>query len=181
MILENVVPPVPSEAIMGAAGIAVAQGQMSFWGVLAAGTAGTVIGNLFWWELGRRFGYQRLKPFVDRWSRWLTIRWSEVERIKRYFDRWGGPTVFFFRFMPVGRTLISLPAGMMKMPFWRFSLYTGAGSLIWNIILVSAGFGLGRAVKQIEEWVMPAIIASIVIFAIFYVYRVITWNPDQTD
>ncbi len=73
MILENVIPPIPSEAIMSMGGIAVSKGQMNFAALVAVGTAGTVIGNLFWWEIGRRLGYKRLKPLVDRWGRWLTM------------------------------------------------------------------------------------------------------------
>lgn len=181
MILENIVPPVPSEAIMGMAGIAVAKGELNFWAVLATGTFGTLIGNLFWWEVGRRTGYERLRPHVNRWSRWLTFRWSDIERMKRYFDRFGGPTIFVFRFLPFGRTMISLPAGMMRMPFWRFVLYTFAGSAIWNTMLISAGVGLGKLVKEIEQWTAPMLIACVVGFAILYTYRVVTWKPDAGE
>src|SRR5436305_5995086 len=87
MVLENVIPPVPSEAIMSVAGIAVARGEMNLALVLLAGTAGTVLGNLFWWEIGRRLGYKRLRPLIDRWGRWLTLDWHEIEKLKTYLDR----------------------------------------------------------------------------------------------
>lgn len=179
MMLENVVPPVPSEAIMGMAGIAVAQGKMQLATVVLVGTAGTVCGNYFWWEIGRRLGYRRLRPFVDRWGRWLTIEWRDVERLRRYFDRWGGITVFFFRFMPLGRTIISVPAGLMHMPFWRFTLYTGAGSLIWNALLVGAGMGLDAGIRDVERFVGPALLIFAGVAAVGYVYRVLTWRPGR--
>ena len=79
MALENVVPPVPSEAIMGAAGLAVAAGELSFWPVIAAGTLGSVAGNAAWYVLGYRLGYRRLQPFVERHARWLTVEWRDVD------------------------------------------------------------------------------------------------------
>lgn len=177
MVLENVIPPVPSEAIMGIAGIAVAQGRMDFALLVAVGTAGTVVGNLFWWEVGRRLGYHRLKPAVDRWGRWLTIEWEDIERLRRYFDRWGGVTVFFFRFMPIGRTVISIPAGLMHMPFWRFVLFTAAGSTIWNILLVGAGIWLGTTFDEIEHWIAPLVIGFVVLAVAGYAWRMFTWKP----
>jgi len=176
-VLENVIPPVPSEAIMGIAGIAVAQGKMNFAVLVAVGTAGTVLGNLFWWELGRRLGYERLRPAVDRWGRWITMEWEDVERLKRYFDRWGGITVFVFRFMPIGRTVISIPAGLMKMPFWTFVLYTAAGSTVWNIILVGVGLWLGTNVAEIEHWIAPIVTTIVVAFVALYLWRILTWKP----
>lgn len=179
MMLENVIPPIPSEAIMSVAGIAVAKGQMNFVALVAVGTAGTVVGNLFWWEIGRRLGYQRLKPLVDRWGRWLTLDWHEIEKLKRYFDRWGGPTVFLFRFMPLGRTVISIPAGLMHMPLWRFLLYTALGSAVWNILLVMVGYGLHTTFDRVERYVGPVVIGFVVLAAIGYLWRVLTWKPKQ--
>ncbi|MCH7860214.1 DedA family protein [Sphingomonas sp. NPDC092331] len=177
MVLENVIPPIPSEAIMSVAGIAVARGKMNLALVLLAGTAGTVLGNLFWWEIGRRLGYQRLRPLVDRWGRWLTLDWHEIEKLKTYFDKWGGPTVLIFRFMPVGRTVISIPAGLMHMPFWRFVGYTAVGSAIWNVILLGGGYALGATIEDIEDWVGPTIIAIVAGIALLYVWRILTWKP----
>jgi membrane protein DedA with SNARE-associated domain len=177
MVLENVIPPIPSEAIMSVAGIAIARGQLDFFLVLLAGTSGTVLGNLFWWEIGRRLGYERLKPIVDRWGRWLTVDWHEIERLKAYFDKWGGPTVLIFRFMPVGRTIISVPAGLMHMPFWRFVSYTAGGSAIWNLILLGVGYALGATFADIEHWVAPVIYATIAGIVLVYIWRVLTWRP----
>ncbi|AJP72371.1 DedA family protein [Sphingomonas hengshuiensis] len=177
MVLENVIPPVPSEAIMGIAGIAVAQGKMDFALLVLVGTLGCVVGNLFWWEVGRRMGYHRLKPAVDRWGRWLTIEWEDIERLRRYFDRWGGVTVLVFRFMPIGRTVISIPAGLMHMPLWRFITYTALGSALWNFILVAVGYYLGTTFETIEHWIAPLVIGFVVLAVAGYIWRILTWKP----
>lgn len=179
MVLENVIPPVPSEVIMSVGGIAAGQGKMSFVLLVAVGTFGCTIGNLFWWEIGRRFGYQRLKPAVDRWGRWLTMDWEDVEKLRGFFDRWGGATVFVFRFMPIGRTVISIPAGLMHMPFWRFVAYTTAGSLVWNTILVGVGFWLGTNFETIDHWIAPMVTGIVALAFALYLWRVITWKPRE--
>jgi membrane protein DedA with SNARE-associated domain len=177
MMLENVIPPIPSEAIMGLGGVAVAQGRLAFVPLLIVGTAGSVFGNLFWWELCRRLGYERFRPFVDRWGRLLTLEWEDVEKIHAYFDRWGGPTVLVFRFLPIGRTVISIPAGLMHMPLWRFVLFTAIGSLVWNTLLIAAGMGLAASIKDIEHWLMPIAIGVLVLAVLAYLWRVLTWKP----
>ncbi|MCC6482801.1 MAG: DedA family protein, partial [Sphingomonadaceae bacterium] len=108
MVLENVFPPIPSELIMGIGGIRVGQGRMEMIPLLFAGTIGTAIGNLPWYWLGYSLGMKRLKPFVDRFGRFLTIDWHEIERLNRLFSRHGDKIVFIIRFMPTFRTIVSL-------------------------------------------------------------------------
>ena len=177
MALENVFPPIPSEVIMGLGGIAVARGQFNLGWLIAAGTLGTVAGNYAWYALGRRLGYRGLKPFVDRHGRWLTMDWEDVERITRFFHDRGWWVVFVFRFLPTFRTIISLPAGMAKMPRWRFLLATAAGSAIWNAILAGAGLYLGNNFEALDRFVGPVAIATIVGVVALYLYRVLTWKP----
>ncbi len=179
MALENIFPPIPSEVIMGLGGMAVARGQMQLGWLLLAGTVGSVIGNYFWYALGRKFGYRGLKPFVDRWGRWLTVDWQDVEAITRFFHDRGGWVIFVFRFMPSFRTIISLPAGMAKMPRWRFLVATSAGTTIWNIILAGAGILLDRNFEQLDRYVGPLAIATMVAVLGFYLYRVVTWKPRE--
>jgi membrane protein DedA with SNARE-associated domain len=179
MTLENVVPPVPSELIMGLGGIAVARGHMEFVPLVIAGTAGTVLGNMFWYVIGRRLGYAGLKPIVDRWGRWLTLDWEEVEKLNRFFARHGGWVVFVFRFMPSFRTIISLPAGMLGMPFWKFLVWTAGGSAIWNVFLAAGGVLLGTRFQQLERFIGPLAIATMVFFVGWYVWRVFTWKPNK--
>lgn len=177
MVLENVIPPVPSELIMSLGGIAAGQGRMDFLLLVIVGTLGCAVGNLFWWEVGRRYGYERLRPLVQRWGRWLTIDWEDVEKLRSFFDRWGGITVFFFRFMPIGRTVISIPAGLLHMPFWRFLIYTTLGSAVWNTILVGIGYWLGTNFDTLDHWIAPVVTGSIVLLVVLYVWRVLTWKP----
>lgn len=177
MVLENVIPPVPSEVIMGLGGIAAGQGRMDFTLLVLVGTLGCIVGNLFWYEIGARYGYERLKPAIDRWGRWLTMDWEDVERLRRFFDRWGGVTVFVFRFMPIGRTVISIPAGLLHMPRGRFIAYTAAGSAVWNAALVGVGYWLGTNFTAINDWIAPGVIAIVVAAVALYLWRVLTWKP----
>jgi len=177
MAAENVFPPIPSEVIMGLGGFAVARGEMEIVPLIAAGTLGTLAGNFFWYELGRRLGYQRLKPFVDRWGRWLTLEWRDVERLHRFFLSHGHWVIFVFRFLPVGRTIISLPAGMARMSRVKFALWTAAGSTVWNCILTGAGYYLGSNFQALDRYIGPAALVMTAAIVLYYGWRVVTWKP----
>ena len=179
MALENIVPPIPSEVIMGLGGIAVARGEMEVVPLLLLGTAGTTAGNVFWYVIGRRMGYERFQPFVEKHGRWLTMEWEDVERVRRFFHHHGGWVIFVFRFLPTFRTMISLPAGMASMPLWRFLLMTFLGSMIWNAVLAGAGFYLGSRFSELDRYVGPAGIALTVIALGYYAFRVATWAPRE--
>ena len=101
MALENIFPPLPSEAIMGAGALSMENGGMQFWPLLIAGTLGTLAGNYMWYWIGVRVGYERLGPIVDRWGRWLTLEWEDVERAVRFFRKHGQWAVFVLRATPV--------------------------------------------------------------------------------
>lgn len=178
MVLENVFPPVPSELIMGIGGIRVGQGQMDFVPLLFAGTIGTTIGNLFWYFLGIKLGYERLRPLVERHGRWATLRWREVEWLHRAFQRHGEKIVFCFRFMPVFRTIVSLPAGLFSMSLWKFVIWTAGGALIWNVILVGAGYLLGAHFSRIDDYLGPVANASVGIMVVAYLWRLLTWKSE---
>ena len=179
MIAENVFPPIPSELIMGLGGVFVARGKMDFWPLLAVGTAGTVIGNYFWYALGDQLGYQRLRPIVERWGRWLTLEWNEVEKASAFFRRHGQWVVFAMRFSPFLRTIISLPAGLTHMSRWRFVLFTTAGSAIWNVVLIAGGRLLGSRLENAERIIGWLTIASIVVLICWYAWRVARWKPKD--
>lgn len=180
MAAENVVPPIPSEVIMGLGGMAVARGHMDLWPLVLIGSAGTTIGNYFWYAVGRRFGYRGLRPFIDRWGRWLTLEWEDVEQLTRFFRRRGHWVVFVFRFLPAFRTMVSLPAGMAAMPRTKFFIWTFAGSVIWNFILAQAGVILGSRFSELDRYVGPVAVGTTVLIVVAYLYRVITWKPRQT-
>jgi membrane protein DedA with SNARE-associated domain len=177
MVLENVFPPIPSEVIMGLGGIAVARGELSFGPLIAWGTLGTTLGNYFWYWIGWRTGYRRFQPFVEKHGRWLTLDWHEVEKLHRFFMRHGHWVIFAFRFMPTGRTIISLPAGMACMPHLKFFAWTFVGSAIWNSVLAGAGLFLGRNFEQLQDYVGPFAAATMAVMILWYIHRVITWRP----
>ncbi|WP_313391992.1 DedA family protein [Sphingobium yanoikuyae] len=198
MILENVFPPIPSELIMGIGGIRVGQGRMAMEWLLLAGTLGTTIGNYFWYLVGHILGFGRLKPLVDRFGRWATLEWRDVEALDRLFGKYGQIVVFVFRFMPAFRTMISLPAGLFRMGHVRFQartdvkgrilhilnthgrflLFTTAGALIWNAVLAYGGFYLGRRFSgEIDKWLGPITTACVAAAVVFYLYRLATWKP----
>lgn len=179
MAAENVVPPIPSEVIMGLGGMAVARGHMELWPLVLIGTAGTTLGNYFWYWVGRKFGYRGLRPFIDRHGRWLTLDWEDVERITRFFRRRGHWVVFVFRFLPAFRTMVSLPAGMAAMPRWKFFSWTFAGAAIWNFILAQAGIILGSQFEELDRYVGPIAVGTTVLIIAVYLYRVLTWKPRR--
>ena len=179
MALENIFPPIPSEIIMGLGGINVAHGRMAFWPLLAAGTIGSTIGNYAWYMVGARLGHERLRPFITRYGRWLTMDWEDVEGMIAFFQRHGHWVVFGLRFSPLMRTMISLPAGMARMHRGQFILYTAIGTTIWNIILIGAGFYLGRNFAQIEQYTGPITVATIGIILAVYLWRVARWRKRK--
>lgn len=176
MTLENVFPPIPSEVIMGFGGMAVARGDMDMTPLLIVATLGTTAGNMVWYGIGRWIGIARLKPFVDRYGRWLTLTWDEVEQLNRFFNRHGLWVVFFFRFLPTFRTMISLPAGMAKMGMPRFLLATFVGSAIWNAVLAFAGLLLGSRFEELQVYVGPVAVGTSVLVVVVWAYRVVTWK-----
>ncbi len=177
MAIENIFPPIPSEVIMGIGGILVARGQMEFWPLLIAGTVGSTIGNYAWFWLGDAWGYQRLAPFVERYGRWLTLEWEDIEKASRFFRRHGQWVVFFLRFSPVLRTIISLPAGLAHMSKWKFVIYTFLGSGVWNVLLIYGGRWLGGYLEDSQDILTWIILGAVALTIIAYIWRVATWKP----
>ncbi len=177
MALENIFPPIPSEIIMGYGGVLVAQGKMDFVPLLLIGTLGTVGGNYLWFWLGSRWGEAQLQGFVDRHGRWLTMEWEDFSRAQHYFRRNGDWVVFFLRFSPFLRTIISLPAGLAKMKLWRFLLFTFLGSLVWNGFLIWGGSKLSGTIERYETFAGYAVGSIIGLGVAWYLYRVATWKP----
>lgn len=176
MFAETVFPPIPSEIIMSLAGLHAARGNMQLPGVIAAGTAGAMLGNTFWYLLARALGLQRIKPWVERWGRWITMTWDEVERGQKWFDRYGAAFVFLGRIVPTVRSLVSVPAGLLKMSLSRFLFWSTIGTAIWTALLATAGYKLGQNYQDVDGWISPASNAIIVTLVVWYLWRVATWN-----
>lgn len=177
MFIENVFPPIPSEVIMGLGGMAVARGSMQFWPLLVVGTIGSTLGNYVWFMVGRKLGYERLKPLVDRWGRWLTLEWRDVEYASGFFQRHGHWVVFVLRFSPLLRTMISLPAGLAQMGAGKFLVFTFTGAAVWNAALIQGGNWLSHYLEGAQDWLNGIVIGGLVIGLAAYVWRVITWKP----
>ncbi|HZV18537.1 MAG TPA: DedA family protein [Sphingobium sp.] len=179
MVLENVFPPIPSELIMGIGGIRVGQGRMEMVPLLIAGTIGTTIGNGFWYLLGRTVGMAGIRPFILRYGRWVTLHWHNVEWLDRCFERHGEKIVFIFRFLPAFRTIVSLPAGLFAMSPLRFTVWTAAGALIWNIILAGCGYYLGARFTEIDAWLGPITNVAVAFMVAAYLWRLVTWKKIE--
>ena len=174
MFLETVFPPIPSEVIMSVAGVAAGQGKLDYWGVVAAGTAGAMLGNILWYLAARALGIQRLEPIIRRWGRWITMSWAEVKRAERWFEQHGTFFVFLGRLLPTVRSLVSIPAGLLKMSFRRFMLASTLGTAGWTALLAGAGFKLGENYGEVDKYLGPASNAILVILVAGYIYRVWT-------
>jgi membrane protein DedA with SNARE-associated domain len=177
MLLETVFPPVPSEVIMTVAGVSAARGTMTLEGTILAGTAGAMLGNWFWYWLAIKFGEARMHVFIDKYSRWLTLDWDEVERGERLFAKYGSIIVLVARMIPTLRSLISIPAGIFKMPLGRFLLFSTIGTLGWSAALAGAGFFLGSQFGEVEKWLGPLSTLVIAAIVLTYLWRIFTWKP----
>ncbi|WP_350560773.1 DedA family protein [Psychrobacter sp. CAL346-MNA-CIBAN-0220] len=155
MFAENVFPPIPSEVIMPAAGFAVARGDLNLILVILAGTLGTVLGALPLYYLGRLFNEERLMTFTKKYGKYVFVKSDDVLASSHWFDKHGKKAVFFGRMVPGIRSLISIPAGMNKMPMLPFLALTALGSSIWITILTLAGYQFGSNYEVIEVILAP--------------------------
>ena len=155
MVLENLFPPIPSELIMAASGFAAARGQMSLAWLIVFAVAGTLAGNLFWYELGRWLGVERFRPLVQRFGKWFAVEEEDLDRATDMLKRWGPFAICIGRMFPGVRTLISVPAGMVEIPRGVFYLWTALGSGIWLTFLALAGYFLEEHYDKVEKWVEP--------------------------
>ena len=170
MILENVFPPIPSEVIMPLAGFMVSQGKFSLIGIIAAGTAGSVLGALPFYYIGRWINEERLKALADRYGRWLTVSGNDIERSKAWFDKHGRTAILLGRLVPAVRSLISIPAGIARMNLAIFLTYTSVGTALWTALLALLGYYLGSNFGRVGEYVDR--ISWLVIGAIVLIYIV---------
>jgi len=170
-LAETVFPPLPSEVIIPLAAVCAQQAGMNVWGVIAAGTFGSMAGNLFWFALAWRFGMERLRRLVERHGRWFTAEWYEIERAQRHFMRHGAAFVCLGRLLPAIRTFVSLPPGLARMPPLRYLLWSTFGTAAWTGLLAGAGWQLGARYGEIQTVLAPLTLAVILPFAAWYLWR----------
>lgn len=155
MFLENLFPPIPSELIMPLAGYAAQKGDLSFMGVMLAGTVGAVLGAGFWYVVARVFGKVRLMKLTQNYGKYFLVKPADVEISLAYFTRHGYFAVLFGRVVPAVRTLISVPAGLVNMGLVPFLLLTTTGTVVWNLLLAGLGFQLAEHWPAITEFIAP--------------------------
>lgn len=170
VFMENLFPPIPSEIILPLAGVAAQNGSYTLWEALFWTTLGSVLGAYALYGIGRLLGHDRMVrlarklPFIDEEDVLKTIAW---------FQRHGSKAVFFGRMLPIFRSLISIPAGIERMPALRFGLLTLAGSSIWNSIFVVAGYLLGTRWQEIlifADALKYVVYAGVALFVVWFIW-----------
>jgi membrane protein DedA with SNARE-associated domain len=174
MFLENLFPPIPSEVIMPLAGFAAARGQMSFTLALIAGIVGTLLGNVFWYELSRAIGADRIRPLVGRYGRWFAVGEDDLRKAEDTLRKYGPFALSFGRLLPGIRTVISIPAGLIRIPRGLFYFYTTIGSTVWITFLICAGYFMEDHYDQVEGWLEP--FAYVVVAGILGTYFWHIWS-----
>lgn len=150
--LENVFPPIPSELILLLTGFNVSESRFDFVSGVIAATVGSVVGAYFLYAIGRLLDDERMEKFLAGIGKFVGLKKSDVHKGFVWFERYGNYVVLFGRMIPVVRSVVSIPAGGDKMPLLKFTLLTAAGSLVWNIVWVAAGWGLGDQWEKAGKW-----------------------------
>lgn len=179
MLAENLFPPFPSELIMPFAGFQAARGELHWALVILTGSAGATVGALPWYYAGRKLGPERVAELADRHGRWFTVSREEVERAERWFERHGPAALLVGRLIPAIRTVISLPAGVCRMPLARFCAWTLAGSALWCSVLTAAGYLLEAKYERISGVLQPVSTGIFVVIVAWYLWRVIRFKPGN--
>jgi membrane protein DedA with SNARE-associated domain len=174
MFLDNVFPPIPSEVIMPSAGFAASKGQLLLSGVIIAGSFGSLLAAALLYWVGRKIPNQSIFNWVDRYGKYLFIKSEDVKKALDWFEKYGHRVVFFGRMVPAVRSLISIPAGMSHMPFWKFMLYSSVGTIIWTTFLACVGYYFGNNIElmqQIFSRVGYVIITIVLILVAYFFYK----------
>ncbi|MCA9781285.1 MAG: DedA family protein [Candidatus Eremiobacteraeota bacterium] len=172
MFLENVFPPIPSELIMPLAGYMTTQGELSFTGVILAGSVGSLLGQYPLYLLGRQCGLERIRKWASRYGYWAAISPKELDRAQRWFEKHGRRTVLLCRLVPTLRSLISIPAGLAEMRPGVFTIFTFIGTTIWTAVLAGLGRRLGDSYDLVERYLNPAGYLVLAFIGVTYFWRV---------
>lgn len=179
--LENLFPPLPSEVILPLAGFTASRGSFSLLDAIMWTTAGSVLGAYILYALGGWLGRERTRAVVRRIP---LVNVDDVDKVEAWFARHGSKAVFYGRLVPLFRSLVSIPAGIGKMPVWRFLGLTFAGSFIWNSVLIMAGFFLGENWHVVEQYAgifQKVVIGAVVILVVASVVRKVRERRSKVD
>lgn len=176
--LENIFPPVPSEVILTFGGFMTTYSDLTITGVVIASTLGSVIGALVLYGIGLLLDVENLEKIIDRWGHILRLTKEDIHKADAWFDKYGPWAVFFCRFIPLIRSLISIPAGMSNMKFVLFLILTTFGTLIWNVVLINLGATVGSSwdsiVAYMDIYSNIVYVVLAVLFVIFIVFFIKT-------
>jgi membrane protein DedA with SNARE-associated domain len=173
VFLESFFAPIPSEIILPFSGFVASTGKMNLIFVIVIATVAAYLGSLPFYFIGK-WGEKPVINFIGKYGKYLFIQQKDVDKVFGAFDKYGKGVVFFGRLIPMIRTLISFPAGVAKMQFARFSMYTLLGSLTWNILLTYAGYQLGDHWSVVSKWIekyQNVILVLIIIAVLLYIIR----------
>ncbi|PPS67553.1 MULTISPECIES: DedA family protein [Streptomyces] len=178
--LENLFPPLPSEVILPLTGFAAGQGVLTLASALFWTTLGSVAGAVVLYWIGMLFGRERMHAI---WARLPLVKTSDLERTEEWFAKHGTKAVFLGRMVPIFRSLVSVPAGVERMPLPVFVMLTTLGSLIWNSVLVTAGYWLGDRWEVVETYVgilsKVVLVLVVVALAVYVTARLRGGNRAQ--
>ena len=178
--IENVFPPIPSEVILLFGGFMTTYTSMNVIGVIIASTLGSVLGAIILYYIGKILNKERLKKIItSKPGKLLRLKPEDIDKADEWFDTKGNKTVFFCRFIPVIRSLISIPAGMSEMPMKKFLIYTTLGSLIWNAALTIAGSIVGENWTSILEIMDNYSHIIVILLAIIFVIAIIIFYSKR--
>lgn len=176
--IENIFPPIPSEVILLFGGFMTTYSKMSIIGVIISSTLGSLLGGIILYYIGKILNKERLKKIVrGKTGKILRLKEKDIDKADEWFDTKGNKTVFYCRFVPILRSLISIPAGMSEMEIPKFLIYTTAGSAIWNTILTIIGNKVGKnwesIVEIFDKYSHITLIVLIILFtsAIIYYFK----------
>ncbi len=175
IFIENIFPPIPSEVVLLLGGFMTTKSDLILPLMILFSTLGSVVGAIVLYYIGKILNKERLKKIVSgKVGKILRLKTSDIEKADHWFDTKGNKTVFFCRFIPVVRSLISIPAGMAEMPMIKFLVYTTVGSLIWNSVLLVLGNRVGENWTDIldimDKYSHIVLILLIILFVAFLIY-----------
>jgi len=173
MFVENIFPPIPSEVILPFIGRSVAQGDLNFILALVFATTGALFGTLFWFLIGWFVPAEKLEKFLQKYGVYVAISHKDFNKASRFFEKYEVPAVFFGRMIPAVRSVISIPAGCVRMHLRKFLLYSALGSVIWNTTLISVGYFMLNDFAVVEKYMNPVADFIIYLFIGLYLLQVL--------
>lgn len=162
--------PLPSEAVQGFAGYLVSQGKMNLWLAVAAGTTGTLIGSSLMYYLGKHGG----KQLVLKYGKYVLVGEEEFGKAEKWYGKYGDKAIFIAQLLPVVRSYIALPAGILAKSYSRYILYTGTGAFAWSLLMVYIGKVLGDNWKELSQYLKPVewvLVLAVLAVGTWYIYK----------